>query len=186
MGFHDEMRQEGHHRRRDYEDFADRYDRGHPHEGYDDDEVGRRYHDVAANVDEDTYRESARGAFERMDPDQRRQFGQLLHEHAQGFGHDSGYDGSSDHPQGLAEMTTRVHQQNPGLLGQLLGAAGGGGGGLSGLVGGGGGGGGALGGLLGGGHGGGERGGGGNPVARAVLAGIVAYAAKNLMGRRQA
>lgn len=144
MGFHDEMRQEGHHRRHDYEDFADRYDRGQPHVGYDDDEVGRRYHEVAGNVDENTYRESARGAFERMDPDQRRQFGQLLHEHARGSGHDSGYDGSSDDPQGLAEMTTRVHQQNPGLLGQLLGAAGGGGGGLSGLVGGGGGGGGAL------------------------------------------
>jgi hypothetical protein len=118
-----------------------------------------------------------------MDPDQRRQFGQLLHEHAHGSGHDSGYDGSSDDAQGLAEMTTRVHQQNPGLPGQLLGAAGGAGG-LGGLVGGGGGGG--LGGLLGGGHGPGERGGGGNPVARAALAGIAAYAAKNLMSRRQA
>ncbi len=41
MGFHDEMREMGHHRRRDYEDFATGTDRDRPEEGYEHDEVGR-------------------------------------------------------------------------------------------------------------------------------------------------
>ncbi len=61
-------------------------------------------------------------------------------------------------------MTTRVHQQSPGLLGQLLGGAGGGG----------------LGGML----GGGQSAGGGNPLVKAAMAGITAFAAKQMMGRR--
>ena len=88
----------------------------------------------------------------------------------------------------LADMTTRVHQQSPGLLGGLIGG-GGAGGGLGGLIGGGGAGGG-LGGLLGGGGAGGGLGGllggggGGNPLMKAAMAGITAFAAKQMMNRR--
>ncbi len=52
-------------RRQDYQDYTDRYDRGRPHEGYDDDEVSRRYTEVSGEVDHDTYRNSARQSFER-------------------------------------------------------------------------------------------------------------------------
>ncbi len=163
----------GNDRRGDYQDYADRYDSGQPHEGYDDHEVSRRYAEVSGEVDEDTYRDSARQSFERMEPDQRRQFGRQLHEHARGQGHDTGHDGQDEQgyedPRRLADMTTRVHQQSPGLLGELLGS-----GATTGA------GGGALAGLLGG--GGGQAG--GNPLAKAAMAGIAAYAAKQVMNRR--
>lgn len=131
-------------------------------------EVSRRYSEVSGEVDEDTYRHSARQSLERMGPDDHREFGRQLHEHARDQGYDTGFGSDADErryedPGRLAEMTTRVHQQNPGILGQLLG--GGGGGGLGGL----------LGGV------GGGAGGTGNPVAKA---GIAAYAAKQLMNRR--
>lgn len=158
-------------RREEYQDYTDRYDRGRPHEGYDDDEVSRRYSEVSGEVDHDTYRNSARQAFERMSPDERRDFGRQLDEHSRGQGYDTSGQGQDEvgyeDPHQLADMTTRVHQQSPGLLGQLLGGGGAGGGG----------------GLLGG-AGGGPGGGGGNPLAKAVMAGISAYAAKHMMGRR--
>ncbi len=145
-------------RRQEYQDYTDRYDRGRPHEGYDDDEVSRRYSEVSGEVDHDTYRNSARQAFERMSPDERHDFGRQLDEHARGQGYDTGGQGQDEggyeDPQRLADMTTRVHQQSPGLLGQLLGGAGG------------------------------QGAGGGNPLAKAAMAGITAYAAKQMMGRR--
>lgn len=161
----------GQDRRAEYQNYADRYDSGRPHEGYDDEEVSRRYSEVSGDVDEDTYRQSARQSFERMGPDDRREFGRQLDEHARGQGYDTGFGSDADErlyedPGRLADMTTRVHQQNPGVLGQLLG--GGGGGGLGGLLGGVGGGAGST----------------GNPVAKAAMAGIAAYAAKQLMNRR--
>jgi hypothetical protein len=60
----------------------------------------------------------------------------------------------------LAELLSGLHQQQPGMLGQLLG-----GGGAGGLLGGGGG----AGGML------------GNPLAKVTLAGIAAMAAKRML-----
>jgi len=185
-------------RHQEYQDFADRYDQGQPHEGYDDDEVSRRYAEVSGEIDPDTYRASAQQAFERMSPEDRSEFARQLHEQAgsEGFATGRSPDGGYENdPGSLADMTTRVHQQSPGLLGGLLGGGGGGGGGglggllggggggglgglLAGAGGGGGGGGGGLGGLLGGG------GGGGNPLVKAAMAGITAFAAKQMMNRR--
>lgn len=164
-------------RRRDYQDFTDRYDQGQPHEGYDDQEVANRYNEVSGQIDPNTYRSSAQQAFEQMSPADRTQYAQQLHQQANSQGIDTG--APADGPQGndpsmLADMTTQVHQQSPGLLGGLLG--GGAGGGLGGLLGGGGMGGG-LGGMLGG-------GGGGNPLMKAAMAGITAFAAKQMMNRR--
>jgi len=175
-------------RRQDYQDFTDRYNQGQPHEGYDDQEVANRYNEVSGEVDPDTYRASAQQAFERMSPDDRTEYARQLHEQAGSQGIDTG--AAEGGPQGndpsmLADMTTRVHQQSPGLLGGLLGG-GGAGGGLGGLLGGGGAGGG-LGGLLGGGGGLGGMlggGGGGNPLMKAAMAGITAFAAKQMMNRR--
>jgi hypothetical protein len=62
----------------------------------------------------------------------------------------------------LAQLLSGLHQQQPGMLGQLLG----GGGGAGGLLGGGSGG---AGGML------------GNPLAKAALAGIAAMAAKRML-----
>jgi len=95
-----------------------------------------------------------------MAPDQRLQFGQLLQQQAQqqGMGLLGPQSGGFQEPGGLAQMATQVHQQNPGLLGQLLGGAPGGGTG-SGML--------------------------GSPVARAALAGIAAMAMRNVLGGNQ-
>jgi hypothetical protein len=192
-------------RQQEYGDFVNRYQQGAPYDGISDDEVGQRYGEVAGEVDPDTYQASARDALGNMGDDERGQYAGQLHEAAQGRGLDTGWDGQSTDPDSLASMTRTVHQQDPGLLGSLMG---GGGGGLGGLLGGAGGGAGDLGGLLGGAGGAGGLGGllggagggagglggllggagggaGGNPVMKAALGGIAAMAAQRLMGGGQ-
>ena len=205
MGLLDELMGGGA-RQQEYGDFVDRYRQGAPYDGISDDEVGQRYGEVAGEVDPDTYQASARDALGNMGDDERGQFAGQLHEAARGRGLDTGWDGQSTDPDSLAAMTRNVHQQDPGLLGSLmgggggaglgglLGGGGGAGGGLGGLLGGAGGAGGGLGGLLGGAGGGagglggllgGAGGAGGNPVMKAALGGIAAMAAQRLMGGGQ-
>ncbi len=161
MGLLDELMGGGG-RQQDYGDFVQRYQQGPPYEGISDEEAGQRYTEVAGEVDPQTYQDSARDAFANLAPDERNAFASQLHEHAQGQGVDTGWDGQSSDPDTLARMTANVHQQNPDLLTSMLG------GGMGGV--------GGLGGMLGG------AGGGGNPVMKAVLGGIAAMAAKRVMG----
>jgi hypothetical protein len=171
MGLLDELIGGGN-RQQEYGDFVQRYQQGPPYEGISDDEAGQRYSEVAGEVDQQTYQDSARDALTNLGPDERNAFASQLHQHAQGQGVDTGWDGQSTDPDSLAAMTSNVHQQNPDLLTGLLGGAAGAGG-LGGMLGGGGQS--ALGGLLGG-------AGGGNPVMKAVVGGIAAMAAKRMMG----
>ena len=184
----------GEDRRRDeYRDFANRYDEGAPYDRISDEEAMNRYREVAPNLSEDEYRESAREAFSRMSPEERMQFGQQFRGHAQeqGYGDfiDRDHDGQDDRfqdPDYLASMTGRMHSRQPDMLGNLMGGMMGGGGNMMGGMGGGGGMGGMLGGLMGGGGGGGMMGGGGggmggNPMAKAAMAGIAAMAVKRMM-----
>jgi hypothetical protein len=179
MGLLDELL--GGSRGEEFQDFANRYEQGRPEEGYDDDEVGRRYGELAGELDDDTYQASAREAFERMDPDDRRRFGQDLFERSRENGVEPDFEPGRDDPDSLARLTTQVRGRSPDLLGSLLGGGGGLGDMLTGVTSGGGLGGG-LGAML-------DRdrsssSGGGNPLARAVLAGITAMAARRLMDRR--
>ena len=161
-------------RRREYQDFAQRYDRGAPHDRISDGEATNRYREVARNMPEEEYRLSAREAFERMSPEERKEFGRLLKEHAHGRGHgdfvDRNHDGQDDRfedPDYLAGMTSRMHQQQPDAMTQLIsGMLGGGAGGGSGMSTGG------PGGML------------SSPVAKAAAAGIAAMAAKRIMRNR--
>ena len=182
-------------RRDEYRDFANRYDEGAPYDRISDEEAMNRYREVAPNLSEDDYRESAREAFSRMSPDERMQFGQQFRGHAQeqGYGDfiDRDHDGQDDRfqdPDYLANMTGRMHSREPDMLGNLMGGMMGGGGNMMGGSGMGGGGmGGMLGGLMGGGSGGGGMMGGGgggmggNPMAKAAMAGIAAMAVKRMM-----
>jgi hypothetical protein len=180
MGLLDQLMAGGADRDR-YDDFARRYDKGRPHEGYDDDEVAGHYGRLQGDLDDDTYESSARDAYSRMDPDDRRQFKKQLHQAARDRGHrDLDGDGIPDDPESMARYTNQVRRRDPDLLTSMLGG-GGGMGGMGGMGGGGMGGAGALGSVLGGAMGGG--GGGGNPLARAALAGITAMAAKKMMSR---
>lgn len=169
-------------KQREYADFAQRYDEGEPHEGIGDEEALGRYQEVTQDLSPEEYEQASREAFERMSPEQRQELGRHLREQTRGQGilddDDDEDDARFQDPGALAGLTTRMHQQQPGMLGQVLG-------GLGGLGGGGMGGGalGAMGGLLGGGGGGGMGGMLSNPIAKAALGGIAAMAAKRVMGR---
>lgn len=171
--------------RDDYQDFVRRYDQGDPWDGISDDEAVNRYRQVAQQAPPDVYQESAQQAFSRLTPQQRREFAQHLQQRAQQQGYrdqDLDGDGVADRLEdagSLARVTTRMHQQQPNLLEQLLGGGGGGAGQMTGAsrMGG-------LGGLGGSGSGGGAAGMLGNPLAKAAMAGIAAMVASKVLGGR--
>jgi len=123
----------GGNQRQEYEDFASRYEQGAPWEGISDDEAYSRYQQVAPQLPPDIYEQSAADSFSRLTPQQRRQLGQYLARRAPQYGvsfPDVNMDGQDDRlqdPRFLGQMAGRLHQQQPGLLGQVLGAGGGGG-----------------------------------------------------------
>lgn len=157
--------------RQQYDDFVGRYDRGAPYDGISDDEAASRYREVSREISPRDYEASAEEAFSRMAPQERTQFARMLQERTRGFDdfQDFNRDGIDDRyqdPRTLAQVTSRVHQQQPGVLEQLLGGATGGG----------------MNRGMGGGMGGGSAM--ENPLARAAMAGIAAMAVKKMMGGR--
>lgn len=159
----------GQQQQQEYQDFTQRYDQGPPWQGISDQEAYSRFQQVAPQLPPAMYQQSAQQAFERLDPRQRMQLAEYLQQQAQQqnvpFPHQGGMDAFQD-PGYLAQVTGQMHQQQPGILGQLLGGA------------------------LGGGGGGGGGGGAGSqsmldsPIAKAALAGIAAMAVKQMMGNR--
>ena len=106
------------------QDFINRYQQGPPHEGYSDQEVTQQYQQVVPQLSRQQYQQAAQQSFQNMSPDQRQQFGQMLQQQAQQQGYATPQmqqPGMYQDPNTLAQMTTQVHQQNPGLLGGLLG-----------------------------------------------------------------
>lgn len=155
--------------RQEYDDFANRYDRGAPWDGISDDEAYNRYSQIAPQLPPDVFQRSARDSFSRLDPQQRMQLGRYIQQQAPQYGVNipdmdmNGQDDRLQDPDYLAQITGRMHQQQPGILGQLLGGGGGGGG-------------------AGGGLGGGML---QSPIAKAALGGIAAMAFRNMMGGRR-
>lgn len=148
--------------KQDYEDFASRYEQGHPSEGYSDEEVLDRYGSVAHSVSANDYEQAAQESYARLSPDERAEFGRYLQQRAQNKGIDvpappAGQSGFGD-LRWLSNATSQLHQQ-PGVLREILG----------GLV-------------------GGSKAGGGSllssPIAKAALAGITATLVKRALGRR--
>src|SRR5262245_43265012 len=70
MGILDELLGGGQ-RRGQFEDFVNRYEQGHPSEGYSDQEVMDRYRDVAHEVPRDQYMQAAQEALSRLSPEER-------------------------------------------------------------------------------------------------------------------
>lgn len=148
----------------DYHNFVQRYEQGPVTEGYSDQEAIDRYNQVATQLPPQQYQQAAYQAFDHMAPQDRAQFGRHLEQQAQQQSVPfPGQGGDYSDPTYLAQIATQLHQQQPGLLTQLLGGGGGG-------------------------SGGGLMGGGGqllsNPLAKAALAGIAAMAVKNFMQQR--
>ncbi len=143
----------------EYQDFIDRYDQGAPYEGISDQEALDRYQQVAPHLPPGAYQQAAQEAFARMSPQERMEFGQYVQQRAQqqgvGLSGMFGGGGNFQDPGVLAQMLGGMTQQQPDMLGQLLGGGGGGGGGML-----------------------------GNPLAKAALAGVAAMAVKQMMGRR--
>ena len=107
------------------QDFVSRYEQGPPYEGISDEEAYHNYRQVAGRLPPQDYEESAAEAFQRLSPQERMQFAQMLQQRAGGqFG---GFQG--DDPRQLARATSQYRQQDPGGLASLLGGGGGGGGG---------------------------------------------------------
>ena len=168
MGFLENILGSGQHSEQNYRDFVNRYEQGAPHEGYSDEEVSSRYQQVSRQLPADVYQESAQEAFSRMSPQERMQFGQYLQQQSRQQNYnfpDADGDGQDDRYQDsnyLAQATSRMHQQQPDMLSQILGGAAG---------------------ML----GGNSQGGGGgifsNPLAKGAMAGIAAMAVKNMMNR---
>ncbi len=141
------------------QDFANRYTQGSPHEGYSPQEAQQAYQQVAPQLSQGQYLQAAEQAFSQLSPQEREQFARDLHQQAQQQGvqipgmNPSQYQ-QFQNPGALAQIAGQLHQQQPGLLGQLLG----------------------------GGNSGGNAGSGGmSPLAKMALGGIAAMAVKNLM-----
>src|SRR5919199_6863137 len=112
--------------RQEFQNFTQRYDQGAPWQGISDQEAYSRFQQVAPQLPADVYQQSAQQAFERLEPQQRLQLGHYLQQQARqqnlAFPHQGGMDAFQD-PGFLAQFTRQMHQQQPGILGQLLGGA---------------------------------------------------------------
>jgi hypothetical protein len=164
-----------------FQDFSNRYNQGPPHEGISDEEALQNYRQVASQLPPHLYEEAAVESFSRLSPQQRMELGRYLQQGAQQRGvnfpdvNRDGVDDRMQDPRHLAQMTSQIRQQQPGLFSQLLGSALGGGGGTM---------------------GGTTRGNTGatdgvsqmlnSPIAKAALAGIAATAVQRMMnGQRR-
>jgi hypothetical protein len=90
------------------QDFAQRYDQGKPWEGISDDEARERHDQVASQLDDNEYEESARESFERLDPQERREAARQLDA------------GDTDDPAELARATNKARKEKPDMLQQLM------------------------------------------------------------------
>jgi hypothetical protein len=143
--------------RQQYQDFVNRYDQGHPSEGYSDQETVSRYQQVATQLPPDAYQQSSEEAFARLSPEERMEFARWLQSRAQQQnvsvpGMTGGDLSRYQDPRALAQVTTQMHQQEPDMLTRVLT-------GQTGT---------AL----------------DNPLARAALAGVAAMAARRVLTGR--
>ena len=123
-------------RQAEYQDFTRRYQQGSPYDSITDQEAEDRYRQLSPNLSRDDYRQSAEQAFAQLTPQERAEFSRYLRERSRQQGvqlqdYDLNDDGIDDRaqqdPRELAEMTTRMRDQQPNILEQLLGKGGTGG-----------------------------------------------------------
>ena len=110
-----------------FQDFLKKYDKGPPSEGYSENEVRDRYSQIAPNMSAQEYEQAARRSFDRLSPEERRQFGRQLNQRAsqEGLQLNSGDESTYEDSTQLARMASQAQQEKPNLLESLLGGAGG-------------------------------------------------------------
>jgi hypothetical protein len=152
-------------RRQRASDFIDRYERGRPYDGINDDEVIQNYRATASRLSPQEYEEAAAEAFGRLSREERRELRRRLRQQRG----TQMRDDDDDDPRLMARELSQYRQEGSndplgGLLGGLGGMLGGGGGSTQAS--------GSQGDLLGG------------PLGKAVLGGVAAFAMKKMMDNR--
>ena len=106
-------------RQGDFTDFVNRYEQGHPAEGYSDQEVVERYREVAHAVPADQYAQAAQEALARLSPEERAEFVKMLQERVRARG--TALPRQVDaNPGELGGVLTDLHK-TPGRLQDILG-----------------------------------------------------------------
>jgi hypothetical protein len=145
-----------------FKDFVKRYEQGAPSEGYSDQEVLERYGEVSHAVPREQYAQAAQEALDKLSPEERAEFLEMLQERAAARGVKLPGKVASD-PTNLGKVLTDLHQER-GRLRDILGAGdaqpqaqAAGSSPITDML--------------------------SSPTAKAVLAGIAALVVKNMMGR---
>jgi uncharacterized protein (TIGR02271 family) len=111
----------GDQQQQDYQGSVQWYQQGPPSEGFSGQEAMDRYNQGATKLPPQQYMQAAQAAFANMPPEHRSQLGQFLAQAGQQKGLPIGGEGNYQDPTSLAQMATQMHQQQPGMLGQVLG-----------------------------------------------------------------
>jgi hypothetical protein len=162
MGILDELLGGGQ-RQEEYSNFVDRYEQGHPSQGYSDEEVLKRYGEVSHAVSPDQYAQAAQEALSKLSPEERATFVKMLQARAAASGVTLP-DEVAPEPKDLGQVLTDLHKK-PGQLRDMLGggavqpqAQASGSSPITDIL--------------------------SSPMAKAVLAGIAAMVVKRVMGQR--
>ena len=116
MGILDELL--GGQRQKEYKDFVNHYEQGAPSEGYSDQEVLKRYGEVAHAVPRDQYAQAAQEALAKLSPEQRAAFVKMLQEQAAARGVTLPQQVVPE-PKELGKVVTDLHE-TPGQLRDIL------------------------------------------------------------------
>lgn len=160
MGLLDQLLGGNQQKQQQYQNFSNQWSPNNPG-AVSDQEALNHYQEVATQLPPQDYEQAAYQAFQQMSPQQRAEFARYMQQQAQQQGYQipqaqqQGGGQAYEDPRSLAQMTAQMHQQQPGMLGQLLGGNGSGN---------------DVGQLI------------QSPVAKVALAGIAAMALKNMMG----
>jgi hypothetical protein len=118
MGILDELLTGGQ-RQKDYRDFVNRYEQGHPSQGYSDQEVLKRYGEVSHAVPADQYAQAAQEALSKLSPEERAAFVKMLQDRAAARGVALPRQ-VAPAPKDLGQVLTDLHKK-PGQLRDMLG-----------------------------------------------------------------
>ena len=117
MGILDELLAGGQ-RQKEYSDFVNRYEQGHPSQGYSDQEVLKRYGEVSHAVPPDQYAQAAQEALSKLSPEERAAFVKMLQDRAAARG--VTLPGKvAPKPKDLGQVLTDLHKK-PGSSGICL------------------------------------------------------------------
>ena len=118
MGMLDELLRDGQ-RQKEFKDFVKRYEQGDPSEGYSDQEVLKRYAEVAHAVAPDHYAQAAEEALSKLSPAERAALLKMLQDQAAARGVTLPPTVAPE-PKELGQVLTDLHGK-PGQLRDMLG-----------------------------------------------------------------